>query len=254
MVERAVNDLSLRVDQVRAANEVEARELVLGLTSIRTAAEQYHSDVLGKLAQLEGRLEQIERQSDVGVASPAAKPVVQDPSGNTKPAAQLPTPSLTQLISKPGRQPAPSAKNKASVKPTSKDLHPSTDTKAIANWSVQDVSDEVAVLRDLGAWLRSRSETTYPASDGFWPSCTRGDAGLWPLRRAGLRTSGATSARASEPHRGARKHRSPIDRRLQLLSYSRCHDKGARTHNPGKIKCSALLAQSRGSFRMAAVR
>ena len=147
VVERAVNDLSLRVDQVRAANEVEARELVLGLTSIRTAAEQYHSEVSGKLAQLEGRLERIERQSGVGAAFPTAKPVVQAPSQNTKPAAQLPEPSLTQLISKPVRQAPLSAKNKTSVKQTSKDLHPSTDTKAMANWSVQDVSDEVAVLK-----------------------------------------------------------------------------------------------------------
>jgi hypothetical protein len=146
VVERAVTDLSLRVDQVRAASESEAREVAVGLASMRSAAEQYHQDVLGKLTQLEGRLEQIERRSNGGVASTAAKPVVQDISGNT-PAAQVPTASLTQLISKPGRQPAPSAKNKASVKPTSKDSHPSTDTKAIANWSVQDVSDEVAVLK-----------------------------------------------------------------------------------------------------------
>jgi hypothetical protein len=146
VVERAVTDLSLRVDQVRAASESEAREVAVGLASMRSAAEQYHQDVLGKLTQLEGRLEQIERRSNGGVAPTAAKPVVQDISGNT-PAAQVPTASLTQLISKPGRQPAPSAKNKASVKPTSKDSHPSTDTKAIANWSVQDVSDEVAVLK-----------------------------------------------------------------------------------------------------------
>jgi hypothetical protein len=147
VVERAVSDLGLRVDQVRAASESEAREVAVGLASMRSAAEQYHQDVLGKLTQLEGRLEQIERRSNVGVASPADKPVVQDTSGSTKPAAQVPTASLTQLISKPGRQPAPSAKSKASVKPTSKDSHPSTDTKAIANWSVQDVSDEVAVLK-----------------------------------------------------------------------------------------------------------
>jgi len=127
----------LRVDQVRAASEGEARELVLGLASIRSAAEQYDRDLLGKLTQLEGRLERIERQSNVGVASPTAEPVVQDASGNTKPAAQLLTPSLTQLISKPGRQPAPSTKNKASAKQTSKDLHAGTDTKAIANWTLQ---------------------------------------------------------------------------------------------------------------------
>jgi len=147
VVERAVSDVSLRVDQVRAASESEAREVAVGLASMRSAAEQYHQDVLGKLTQLEGRLEQIERQSDVGVAFPTAKPVVQAPSQNTKPAAQLPEPSLTQLISKPVRQAPLSAKNKTSVKQTSKDLHPSTDTKAMANWSVQDVSDEVAVLK-----------------------------------------------------------------------------------------------------------
>jgi hypothetical protein len=83
-----------------------------------------------ELTQLEGRLERIERQSNVGVASPTAEPVVQDASGNTKPAAQLLTPSLTQLIDKPGRQPAPSTKNKASAKQTSKDLHAGTDTPA----------------------------------------------------------------------------------------------------------------------------
>jgi hypothetical protein len=137
VLERAVSDLSLRVDQVRAASEGEAREVAVGLASIRSAAEQYDRDLLGKLTQLEGRLERIERQSNVGVASPTAKPVVQDASGNTKPAAQLLTPSLTQLISKPGRQPAPSTKNKASAKQTSNDLHAGTDTKAIANWTLQ---------------------------------------------------------------------------------------------------------------------
>jgi hypothetical protein len=137
VLERAVSDLSLRVDQVRAASEGEAREVVLGLASIRSAAEQYDRDLLGKLTQLEGRLERIERQSNVGVASSTAEPVVQDASGNTKPAAQLLTPSLTQLIAKPGRQPAPSTKNKASAKQTSKDLHAGTDTKAIANWTLQ---------------------------------------------------------------------------------------------------------------------
>jgi hypothetical protein len=147
VVERAIYDLSLRVDQVRAANEGGAREVVLGLASIRSAAEQFHGDVLGKLAQLEGRLERIERQSGVGVASPTAKHIVQGAAGNAKRAAQLPEASLTQLISKPGWQPAPSAKNKAIAKQTSKDLNPGIDTKAIANWTVQDASDEVAVLK-----------------------------------------------------------------------------------------------------------
>src|SRR5436190_5195854 len=75
-----------------------------------------------KQVGIEGRLERIERQSDVGVASQTAKPVVQDALGISQPAAELATP-------------APSAKNKASVKPTWKDWPPSTDTKAIADWS-----------------------------------------------------------------------------------------------------------------------
>src|SRR4051812_25734098 len=72
---------------------------------------------------------------------------VQGASGNTEPAARLPEPSRTQLISKPVRQAALSAQNKPGTKQTSKELHPGTDTKAIANWSLQDVSDEVAVLK-----------------------------------------------------------------------------------------------------------
>jgi hypothetical protein len=147
VVERAVSDLSLRVDQVRAANEGEAREVVLAVASIRTAAEQYQKDILGKLAQLEGRLDRIERQSDLRVASPTPKPVVQSPPQGSKPAAQLPEPSRTQLISKPVRQAALFAKDNARVKETSKDSKPGNDSRTVANWSLQDVSDEVAVLK-----------------------------------------------------------------------------------------------------------
>ena len=80
----------------------------------------------------------IERESNIGLASPTAKPaepVVRDASGNAQPAAPLPTPSVSQLISKPGRQPEPSGKTTASVKPSSKDLLPNTDTNSIVNWS-----------------------------------------------------------------------------------------------------------------------
>jgi len=108
-------------------------------TSRPGSVKQTRDAAAGKPSR-EAVLEQaIEPQSNVGLASPTdipSEPVVQDASGNTKPAAQLPTPSLSQLISKPGRQPEASPKNKANVKPSSKDLLPNTDTKAIANWSV----------------------------------------------------------------------------------------------------------------------
>jgi hypothetical protein len=80
-------------------------------------------------------VERVGQPSHVVVASPTAKPVVQDAPGNTNPAAELPTLSLTQA--QPGGQPAVSARDEASVKPPSKDLPLNTETKAIdANWSV----------------------------------------------------------------------------------------------------------------------
>jgi hypothetical protein len=121
-LERAENGLP--VVQVRAASEGEPQEVVAGAATNRSSAEQP-----------EDRVERVERPSTVVVASPTAKPVVQDAPGNADPGEELPTPSLAQ--SQPGAQPAVSAKDKASVKATSKDLPLNTETKAIdANWSV----------------------------------------------------------------------------------------------------------------------
>jgi hypothetical protein len=122
VLERAENGLP--VDQGRAASESAPQEVVGGGATDRSSAEQP-----------ENRVERVERPTDVVVASPTAKPAVQDAPGNTNPAAELPTLSLTQ--SQPGGQPALFAKDTASVKPTSKDLPLNTATKAIdANWSV----------------------------------------------------------------------------------------------------------------------
>jgi hypothetical protein len=122
VLERAENGLP--VDQVGAPSEGEPQEVVPGGATNRNSAEQPEDQVEG-----------VGRPSNVVVASPTAKPVVQDASGNTNPAAELPTLSLTQ--SQPGGQPAPSAEDKASEKPISEDLPLNAETKAIdANWSV----------------------------------------------------------------------------------------------------------------------
>ena len=119
VLERAENGLP--VDQVRATSEGEPQEVVVGGATNPSSAEQ-----------LEDRVERVGSPSNVVVASPS---VAQDAPGNTNPAAELPTPSLTQ--SQPGGQPAPSVTGQASVKPPSKDLPLNTESKAnAANWSV----------------------------------------------------------------------------------------------------------------------
>src|SRR5829696_7789761 len=81
---RAVADLSLRVDQVRAANEGSARDLSLGIERIRSSAEQNQRELVAKLVQLTERVERVERQSAAvtvpGVTQPVSQPTTAAPA------------------------------------------------------------------------------------------------------------------------------------------------------------------------------
>ena len=130
LVEHAVNDLSRRVDQVRAANEGSARDLGQEIERIRSSAEQNQRELVAKLAHLGERLERIERRS-AAPAPVAAQPVVK------------PTPASP---AKPVQRPAPAAKAKGAPKQTSTETEPGIDVKGIANWTVLDVFDGTAAL------------------------------------------------------------------------------------------------------------
>ena len=73
IVERAVADLSVRVDQVRAAHDGTARDLGQGIDRIRSSAEQNHRELVAKLVQLAERVERIERQA-AAAAAPSGRP------------------------------------------------------------------------------------------------------------------------------------------------------------------------------------
>ena len=74
MIERAVADLSLRVDQVRAANDGSARDLGQGIERIHSSAEQNHRELVAKLVQLTERVERIERQAAAATAAAVVSP------------------------------------------------------------------------------------------------------------------------------------------------------------------------------------
>jgi hypothetical protein len=132
---RAVADLSLRVDQVRAANEGSARDLSLGIERIRSSAEQNQRELVAKLTQLGERLERVERQAAAATAPVVSQPVVQPTA-----------PSPTKPVAKPDPRPAPDAKAKVAPKQTSTETKPGIDAKGIANWTVLDAFNGTATL------------------------------------------------------------------------------------------------------------
>src|SRR3954469_8848986 len=76
-LERTLADLTLRVDQVRAAAEGSARDLGAGIERVQGSTDQNHRDLVAKLSQLADRLERVERQA-VAAATPAVvQPVAQ---------------------------------------------------------------------------------------------------------------------------------------------------------------------------------
>ena len=63
IIGQAVTDLNLRMDQVRAGNELSARDLGQGIERIRNAVEENHRETVAKLVQLAERVERVERQA-----------------------------------------------------------------------------------------------------------------------------------------------------------------------------------------------
>jgi cell division septation protein DedD len=147
--ERGVADLSLRMDQIRAAHDGSARDLGQGIEGIRNAAEQNHRELVVRLAQLTERVERVERQS-VAVAAPVSPQPVTQPSTTSpgKPVAKIvpqPTPDTKAKV-KPAARPAAGEKLKIAAKLKGPDAKPGTDAKGIANWTVRNVFDDTAVL------------------------------------------------------------------------------------------------------------
>src|SRR4051794_34048721 len=110
LVEQMRDDLSKRVDLVRAASESSARGLSEGLERIRSSGEQNQRELIGRIAQLGERLERFERHS--------AGAVVVNRSER-----QPPTPPARPAV-KPVQHPAPPARLKAAR------TQPPTQTKA----------------------------------------------------------------------------------------------------------------------------
>src|SRR3954453_18502108 len=118
IIERAVSDLSLRVDQVRAANDGSARDLGQGIERIQSSADQNHRELVAKLVQLTERVERVERQSAAATSAPAGPQAVVQPTASSrakavaKPVAQLTAPSPTKPVAKLVPRPATNAKAK----------------------------------------------------------------------------------------------------------------------------------------------
>jgi len=151
-IERAVTDLSVKVDQVRAANEGLARDLSLEIEHLRSSAEQNQRELVTKLGQLTERVERVERQSAAATSAPAVAQAVVQPNASSrakavaKPVAQLTAPSPTKPVAKLVPRPATSAKAKVAPKQTSTETKPDMNVKGIANWSVRSVFNDTAVL------------------------------------------------------------------------------------------------------------
>jgi len=141
-LERAMADLSLRVGEVRAADEASARDLSQGIERLRSSAEQNHRELVAKLAQLAERVERVEHQASMGAA-----PVVAQPAVQPTPTSPPPPKSATKPVPKNVPQPAPDTKAKVAPKQTSTEAKSGMDVRGIANWTVRDALDGKAVLQ-----------------------------------------------------------------------------------------------------------
>src|SRR4051812_28872414 len=148
-VARMVGDLSRQVDQVRAADEVWARELDTGIERVRSLTEHNHREIVAKLAQLAERMERVERQATAATAPAPTQPGVTQPVVQATPTSPPPK-LLAKSVAKPIPKPVSNAKAKATPKPTptvAKPDVPDMDAKGIANWTVLSVSDGTAALK-----------------------------------------------------------------------------------------------------------
>ena len=106
LVDRMINDLSGRADQIRAANETTAQGLNEGFERLRITADQSQREVVANLARLNERLDRIERQSAAGtvpMVTPApTQPIVQSSAPPPANARSNPSSSL-RLTQRPSR-------------------------------------------------------------------------------------------------------------------------------------------------------
>jgi hypothetical protein len=156
IIERAVADLSLRVDQVRAAHDGSARDLGQGIERLQSSADQNHRELVAKLVQLTERVERVERQSAAATAAAVVSPLV------VQRATAAPAKPVAQPIAKPATPPAADAKAKVAPRQTSTEMKPGMDVRGIANWTVRDALDGKAVLEGPRGTIRVAVGDTIP--------------------------------------------------------------------------------------------
>jgi len=160
IVDRIINDLSGRVDQIRAANESAARGLNEGFERLRITADQSQREVIANLARLSERLDRIERQSAAGMVpmvTPApTQPVVQS-------SAPPPAQSTANAALKPLQQPTPDTQAKPNSKQASTSVtKPRADARGIAAWTVREARIGRALLKGPRGLLEVRLGDNIP--------------------------------------------------------------------------------------------
>jgi hypothetical protein len=125
-IERAADDLRLRMDQLRTSSEVATRELGSVIEQLNGAVERSQRELLAKLDQIQEKLERIERHSATASIGSQAQPQEQSKG---KPATNRAAISLQTTA------PATGAKVAAS-----------SETTRIDDWVLRKVIDGTAIL------------------------------------------------------------------------------------------------------------
>ena len=153
LVDRMINDLSGRVDQIRAANESTARGLDEGFERLRITADQSQREVIVNLARLNERLDRIERAGTDPMVTPAP----------TQPVVQSSAPPPANASVKPLQQPTPDTKAKPNSKQASTSVtKPRADARGIAAWTVREATNRRALLKGPRGLLEVRLGDSIP--------------------------------------------------------------------------------------------
>jgi len=156
IVDRIINDLSGRVDQIRAANESAARGLNEGFERLRITADQSQREVIANLARLNERLDRIERQSAAGTV-PMVTPAP------TQPVVQSSAPPPSNASVQPLQQPTPDTNAKPNSKQASTSVtKPRADARGIAAWTVREARIGRALLNGPRGLLEVRLGDNIP--------------------------------------------------------------------------------------------
>ena len=127
VIEREVNGLNIKMDQLRASSAAAISELGRGIEHLNGSIERSQRELFAKLDQLQERLERIERHSAGPSSTRQVQPLEQ-------PAATRHTPLPLQ----PSAPPIAAGAPKPATAPT--------QIKRIENWAVRDVVDGMAIL------------------------------------------------------------------------------------------------------------